>query len=244
MTKPKTSDAAQTALQRRQTSELRRLARQRDTTLAWYHEVGSTLKVLAPKSSKRSIETYAAEVFKNEKFATTLYACRKFADAIPTRSLPSLDGLNWAIVHHLIFADDKHRPKIIAKLQRERRRKERIGEPLTPLEARMIVQEIRGKSPIRRAKQSKIPTLGPKSALRETVRLSDDWIRYCRAWLKIVAKRNAQLSKRTRRTSDHAEWLSLIESARSAIKALREDAEEQLRRLSVPKKILKKASNR
>lgn len=224
---------------RRLTTKLRKLAEQRNTTLRWYHEVGSVVKELAPKSSKRSIETFATEIFKNEKFATTLYACRKFADAIPSQQLPSLNGLNWAIVHHLIFADDKQRPTIVATLQRERRRKERIGERLTPLEARMIVQEIRGKSPIRRAKQSKIPTLGPKSALRETVRLSDDWIRYCRAWLTIVAKRNAQLSKRTRRTSDIAEWMSLIESARSAIKALREDADEQLRRLSVPTKLSK-----
>jgi len=50
--------------------------------------------VLAPKSNKRSIETYAAEIFKNKKFATTLYACRRFADAIPSPQLPSLDGLN------------------------------------------------------------------------------------------------------------------------------------------------------
>lgn len=56
MTKPKTSDAAQKALERRHLPELRRLARRRDTTLAWFHAVGSVLKVLAPKSRKGSIE--------------------------------------------------------------------------------------------------------------------------------------------------------------------------------------------
>lgn len=236
MTKPKNSDAAQKALERRLLPKLRRLARRRDTTLAWYHAVGSVLKVLAPKSRKGSIENYAAEIFKNGKFTTTLYACRKFADAIPSRQLSLLDGLNWAIVHHLIFADEKHRPTIIAKLQRERRRKERLGERLTPLEARMIMQEIRGKSAIRRAKPSKIPTLGPKSALRETVRLSEDWMRYCGVWLTTAADENARLNKRTRRAQDHNEWATLVASAKSAIQKLREDADAQLLRFSVPTK--------
>ena len=68
-------------------------------------------------------------------------------------------------------------------------------ETLTPAEARLIVQEVRGKHPVRRPKLSRIPTLGPKSALRETARLCEEWERHCGAWLQVVARNSRKLGR-------------------------------------------------
>lgn len=220
------------AQQRGLIRRLTQYARRRSTSLEWYHGVGTVLRELAPKSSKRSIEGYAVDVFKNDKFKTTLYACRKFAEVISRSELRKLRGLNWAIVHHLIYADDDHRPEVVRKLQEMRRRKEQRGERLTPLEARLIVQEIRGKSPIRRAKQSRIPDLGPKSALRELTRVSEDWVRFSERWLKKVAAENGRRGKRSRPPHDQSEWLTLLEKATEAIEDLRKNAAAQLGKLS------------
>ena len=230
MAKRERKSTSLTAAQRRVlTNRLRDVARQRSTELNWYYGVGTVLRELAPKSSKRSIEGYAVDVFKNDKFKTTLYACRKFAEAISRSELRKLHGLNWAIVHHLIYAADEQRPAIVRKLQEARRRKERRGERLTPLEARLIVQEISGKSSVRRAKQSKVPELGPKSALRETARLSADWVRYCETWLAVVAAENARRASRARLPSDNNEWESLLRETTMAIKNMLAEAKLQLR---------------
>src|SRR5690606_13209721 len=58
----------------------------------------------------------ARGVFGNAKLQPTLYACRKFARAISRRVLRLLNGLNWAIVHHLIYASDAKLPVVIGHL--------------------------------------------------------------------------------------------------------------------------------
>ncbi|MBL9094625.1 MAG: hypothetical protein JNL96_25615 [Planctomycetaceae bacterium] len=220
------------AQQRTLLKQLKQYARTRSTSLAWYHGVGTLLRDLAPKSSKRSIEGYAADIFENEKFKTTLYACRRFGETIRPRELSSLDGLNWAVVHHLIYADAEHRPAVIKKLQAARRKKERLGGRLTPQEARLIVQEISGKSAIRRAKLSKVPELGPKSALREVTRLSKDWIRYCERFVEVAAaEADRRRAKRVQRKTDSDEWQNLLDEAQSAIEELNSRADSLAQRL-------------
>jgi hypothetical protein len=95
----------------------------------------------------------------------------------------------------LIYTADARRPAVIRAIQKVKKSLEKKGESLTPAETRLVVQEICGKDSVRRPKRSRIPTLGPKSALRETTRLCEDWERFCGAWLQVAARNSRKLDR-------------------------------------------------
>lgn len=102
-------------------TNLRHLAAHRSTDLRWYYDVGVALQEAVPTGRRNAIDSIARGVFRNGKLQPTLYACRAFARAIPRRDLRQLSGLNWAIVHHLIYAADAKRPAVIRSIQKVRK---------------------------------------------------------------------------------------------------------------------------
>lgn len=208
-------------------AELRRLSRRRKRPLIWYHDIGSVLNrelpVIAGVKRHGAVRRIAEIYFGDVRFASTLYGCRRFAEVIDRREvLKDMAGINWAAAHFLMSVESRRlRSAIVKKVLKDR---------LKSREVRLLIQERLGKRS-GGGRKTKVPMLEPRSALRAIKVISDDWVRHIETWTAAVADETARPRKRLSR-ADQAEWLELVEAARSSIIAVSDEVKLRLRSLS------------
>jgi hypothetical protein len=199
-------------------AKLQKLLANKQSDLAWHHEVGRLVDQIVPERTYNQAEIVrlAEQVGEGRDF---VYKVLAFARLFRERDLPTLNGLTFGHVKALLGVKD-------AKL-RDRLRQQCQQHEWTNRQLWIAVQELLGKRSQGGRPVNKPTKLGPLPALRTIVRDSKAWQRQC---VPALERNLKSLAKRLKRQPDE-ELLQLVGETCTALSQLQAAAEQSLKRL-------------
>jgi hypothetical protein len=203
--------------------QLQELLANRRNDIRWSYEIGQLVAQLVPERNygQGEISALVKKLGRPTHFENFLYARREFARLYRKTDVSELDGLSFAQVWPLLKIRDRDR--------RLRLQRQAIRHGWACREIRKRAQELTGKIPSAGRKPRPTNQAGPLTSLKETVRLSNLWLRSCEPALTSAATRLPRQLRGPKRDQLVAVANETLQALRQ-VEAVSRSASQRLRR--------------